>query len=65
MQYSFEWDLQKELDNYKKHGLTFHAAIEVFADPKVIHLEDTKHSTDEDRYYAVGKIKTGEVATVR
>lgn len=65
MRYEFEWDLQKELENIEKHGVTFHTAIEVFADPKVIHLEDENHSSEEDRFYAVGKTLEKKVITVR
>lgn len=64
-QYLFEWDLEKELLNARKHGITFLEAIEVFADPHVIHLEDDKHSHLEQRFYAVGTTFKGEVITVR
>lgn len=65
MEYLFEWDLGKEIENVAKHGYSFSVAMEVFRDPHAIHLQDVKHSGDEDRCYAVGKIKTGEVLTVR
>jgi hypothetical protein len=61
----FEWDLNKELENVKKHGVDFTEAQEVFIDPKVIHVEDEKHSQQEDRFYAVGKTKKGRIITVR
>lgn len=65
MRTTFEWDIQKELDNLSKHRVSFREAIEVFADPKVIHLEDDRHSSEEDRFYAVGKCFKGAVITVR
>lgn len=65
MTFVFEWDLKKELENKFKYKISFTEAMEVFADPKVIHLEDSKHSSEEDRYYAVGKTKKGKVLTVR
>ena len=65
MAYSFEWSLKKELENLKKHGYSFKEALEVFADPLVIHLEDPKHSSEEDRFYAVGEIASGKILTVR
>ena len=65
MNYTFEWDFEKELENIQKHGLSFKEAMEVFSDSKVIHLEDPKHSSEEDRYYAVGKTRRGIVLTVR
>ena len=61
----FEWDISKELENIAKHRVTFRDAIEIFADPKIIHLEDVAHSSNEDRFYAVGKTLKGEVITVR
>ena len=61
----FEWDLNKELENVKKHGVNFTEAQEVFIDSKVIHLEDEKHSHEEDRFYAVGKTRKEKIITVR
>lgn len=61
----FEWDIKKELENASKHKVSFREAIEVFTDPDVIHLEDGAHSSDEDRFYAVGKTSKGAVITVR
>lgn len=65
MAYTFEWDFNKELENIAKHGHSFAEAMEVFADSKVIHLEDPKHSSEEDRFYAVGKMRGELVLTVR
>lgn len=65
MTYSFEWDFGKELRNVLKHDVTFREAREVFGDPKVIHLEDFKHSKKEKRFYAVGRVISGAVITVR
>lgn len=62
---TFEWDIGKELENIAKHGIDFRTAIEIFSDPKVLHLEDERHSSVEDRFYAVGKTLRGEVITVR
>lgn len=63
--YIFEWDLSKELENIKKHGYSFKTAMEVFGDPRCIHLEDPNHSSIEDRFYVVGRVASGEVLTVR
>ena len=62
---TFEWDLRKEVANISRHKVSFLHAIEIFADPSVIHLEDEKHSSEEDRYYAVGTTLKGEILTVR
>jgi uncharacterized DUF497 family protein len=32
----FEWDDQKAVDNYSKHGVSFEAAREAFKDPFAI-----------------------------
>ena len=60
-----EWDLSKEQANIKKHGHTFSEAIEAFQDPHGIQLVDESHSSQEDRYYWVGKVSSGKVLTVR
>ena len=65
MKIEFEWDLLKELHNIKKHGISFKDAIEIFIDPRLIHLEDQSHSLNEKRFYAVGKTLKGKVLTVR
>ena len=65
MSFVFEWDINKEMDNISKHGCSFENAKEIFSDPNVIHLEDPSHSSDEDRFYAVGKTAKGHVLTVR
>lgn len=61
----FEWDLTKEQENIKKHRHTFLEAIEAFQDPKGFQLTDQKHSMEEERFYWIGKIKSGKVLTVR
>lgn len=65
MSYIFEWDGKKDLQNTLKHGIDFLEDVQVFADPDAIYLEDENHSSDEDRFYAVGKIKSGMIITVR
>ncbi len=61
----FEWDPRKERENLCKHRIGFREAIEIFADPRVIHLEDERHSSDEDWFYAVGRTFKGAIVTVR
>ena len=63
--YTFEWHIKKELESIKKHGIPFGKAIEVFSDPKIIHVEDDKHSSEENRLYAIGKTLEGKIITVR
>ncbi|MBL7686166.1 MAG: BrnT family toxin [Deltaproteobacteria bacterium] len=64
-EFIFEWDLKKELENIRKHHISFNKAIEVFKDPNAIYLEDDKHSKIENRFYAVGKISSEQIITVR
>lgn len=62
----FEWDEEKEEINKRKHGYSFTKACEVFEDYNAIHLEDEFHSDEEERYYAIGKLRDGSaVLTVR
>ena len=60
----FEWDERKNLQNQKKHGLSFEFATLAFEDEKRIILEDKRHSDDEARFYCVGKAED-HVITVR
>ena len=61
---TFEWDEKKNLENIKKHGITFDIAQLAFLDPKRIIAEDLEHSNKEKRYYCIGKVGVG-IITVR
>jgi uncharacterized DUF497 family protein len=62
---SFEWDVQKDLINQDKHGVSFVEAQLAFKDNKRIIAEDLDHSNDnEKRYYCFGKINNN-ILTVR
>jgi len=60
----FEWDLQKDQENQKKHGVSFAKAQFAFADPRRVIAEDLSHSSREKRYYCFGWVEGG-VLTVR
>lgn len=60
----FEWDVNKELLNFYKHGVTFIEAQKAFLDPRRIIAKDIEHSDDEERYYCFGKVDDGRM-TVR
>lgn len=60
----FEWDPNKDIENQKKHGVSFQLAQFAFADPQRVIAEDLSHSGDEKRYYCFGKINDG-ILTVR
>lgn len=50
----FEWDDQKARENFKKHGVTFGEATEVFYDPNALEVADAEHSVDEVRFSIIG-----------
>jgi uncharacterized protein len=51
---NFEWDEEKAIKNFSKHGVSFDEASTVFADPFCVTLDDTLHSTEEYRFLAIG-----------
>lgn len=53
---SFEWDVEKDRLNQEKHGISFETAAYVFQDEHYIEMYDFEHSTDEDRYIAIGRV---------
>jgi hypothetical protein len=61
----FEWNDSKDAINIAKHGLSFYEAQTAFLDKKRIIFPDMKHSSEEKRYFCIGKTVTGGIATVR
>ena len=61
----FEWDDSKNALNITKHGLSFFEAQEAFFDENKVIVVDKVHSSKEKRYYCIGKIPGGGIATVR
>jgi uncharacterized DUF497 family protein len=51
----FEWDREKARQNSNKHGVSFGEASEVFGDALAANVEDTTHSTYENRFVIVGQ----------
>ena len=60
----FEWDPDKDSENYAKHGVSFTEAQVAFADERCVFIEDLVHSAEEPRYYGIGRIDKG-ILTVR
>jgi uncharacterized DUF497 family protein len=60
----FAWDLEKDLENQDKHGVSFAEAQYAFADPRRVIAEDLSHSGREKRYYCFGTVGGG-ILTVR
>ena len=50
----FEWDLQKEQDNFKAHGVHFETATQAFYDPFRMERQDEDSSEHEDRWQTMG-----------
>ena len=62
----FEWDEAKDLENQRKHGVSFDDAQYAFLDEHRVIAEDLAHSQQEKRYFCFGlnQDKSG-VLTVR
>ncbi|MCB0000237.1 MAG: BrnT family toxin [Anaerolineales bacterium] len=60
---NFEWDADKAYANFKKHGIDFRTAVELFFDPFLMALED-KIEEGELRHHAVGLTKNWQVIFV-
>ena len=61
----FGWDHAKNLQNQRKHGLSFEEASRLFeSDEQVLEIFDASHSDSEDRYIAIGPISRGMVVVV-
>ncbi len=50
----FEWDETKNLENHRKHGVSFLEAQTVFFDENAIEFYDDEHSEWEDRFLLLG-----------
>ena len=63
---SFEWDESKNLENQRKHGVSFYEAQHAFLDGNRIIAQDLSHSAKEKRYYCFGLNQAGSgILTVR
>ncbi|HID82527.1 MAG TPA: BrnT family toxin [Chromatiales bacterium] len=52
--YQFEFDEQKSASNFKKHGIDFITAQELWSDPDLIEI--TAKSDNEPRYLVVARV---------
>ena len=50
----FEWDVRKNKDNQRKHGVSFEEARTVFYDHQAVEFYDDKHAEWEDRFLLLG-----------
>lgn len=53
---TFEWDVDKNIANQRKHRISFETALHVFDDPDYIEQFDFEHSAEENRYVAIGRV---------
>jgi uncharacterized DUF497 family protein len=59
----FEWDDTKATQNLRKHGVSFHEAVDSFLDPFGFAVDDIRHSSVENRRYWVGKSPSNRIIT--
>ena len=64
MQFSFEWNEEKNKVNIEKHHISFYEAQKAFLDLNRVMLKDLNHSNDENRYFCLGKVEE-HIVTVR
>ena len=50
----FEWDTEKAMANFKKHGVSFEEGLTVFSDPMARIFDDVDHSLEEERELIIG-----------
>jgi uncharacterized DUF497 family protein len=51
---NYEWDPAKNMENIRKHKVSFEQAITAIEDPHRLFLYDEAHSQNEDRYIMIG-----------
>jgi len=54
----FEWDKEKAIANFKKHGVSFEEAAFAFFDENAVELFDELNSDEEIRYQLIGISET-------
>jgi uncharacterized protein len=59
---NFEWDLDKQRTNRRKHGIELADAVAVFQDCQAVTVEDPAH--DEQRFVTIGLDAFGRVLVV-
>ena len=60
----FFWDEEKNLNNIKKHGLSFDIARFVFSDPDYILKYDIDNSNFEERFKVIGKLNSNVILVI-
>ena len=61
----FDWSESKNLENQRKHGVSFEEARELFeSGADYLEIFDANHSMDEDRFIAIGATRMGVLVVV-
>jgi len=60
----FEWSEERDRVNQEKHGVSFSTAQRAFLDPERVIVQDISHSSEEPRFYCIGRVEDG-ILTVR
>ena len=64
MSLEFEWDPLKPHQNQKKHGVSFHEGMTVFADRFSYTISDPEHSMEEYRFLLMGQSSSGDLLVI-
>lgn len=60
----FDWDTEKAILNFEKHGVPFEEAATVFADLEGLDWQDEVHSKTESRRKRLGKSSLGRILLI-
>jgi uncharacterized protein len=60
----FEWYPRKEVQNRRKHRVSFREAATVFGDRLSTEFPDPDHSQEEERYIIIGMSRRGRILVV-
>lgn len=60
---AYEWDQKKSLHNKKKHGISFEAAVRIFAGPVLTRIDD-REDYGEERWISLGQVANTAVIVV-
>ena len=62
---TFDWNTRKALGNYRKHGVSFETATEVFSDPFALEMiDELSGDHGEERFLITGRTRGDLVLTV-
>jgi len=60
----FEWDPQKAIANFHKHGVSFEEAATLFSDPDALSGGNEEHAEREPRFKRLGRTAIGRIDIV-